>query len=166
MPDPAIREARPEEADQVAQIVRASFAETAERLDLTPDLAPRYSAWTRPEWVRERMDEGVRYFLLSAGGAAVGCIGLQKRDDGSVYLCRLAVLPEHRGQGHGRRLLEHALAEGRRLGAARARLAIVTAVEELGAWYMRLGFEVTETKPPGEFPRHVTYFARDLDREG
>jgi putative acetyltransferase len=59
--------------------------------------------------------KGGHVFLAKHGEAVVGCVALIPM--GSAYeLGKMAVNPEVRGRGIGRRLLQHAIQESKRLG--------------------------------------------------
>ena len=47
-------------------------------------------------------------YALYAGKKIIGCISLSKENDNVFELHNLAVLPEYRHKGFGKRLLEHA----------------------------------------------------------
>jgi len=78
-------------------------------------------------------------WVAETAGEVVGFCHVYRRRDGIVTIYHLAVAPEARRQGVGRRLVEIAIADGRRCGAhvLRARCP-----EDLpaNAFYERLGF--------------------------
>jgi len=79
-------------------------------------------------------------FVARLDGAAVGCIALRRIDDVTCELKRLYVRPRTRGAGVGRRLVDAALAEARRLGYARIRLDTLPGMETAQRLYAELGF--------------------------
>jgi putative acetyltransferase len=56
-------------------------------------------------------------FMATAHGEAVGCCALLFKEPGVFELAKMAVRRSWRGQGVGRRLLEHVVVQARRLGA-------------------------------------------------
>ena len=62
--------------------------------------------------------KGGHIFMVYAGQQAVGCVALIPMGDGLYELSKMAVSPEQRGMGIGRRLLEHAVAQARLIGAS------------------------------------------------
>jgi len=156
-----IREATCDDADLLARLIRDGFRTVAARLGLTREICPRHPAITETPLVLELLDKGNRFFVLQEDGRACGCVGLERPDPETVHVRRLAVLPECRGRGHGRRLMEHALAEARRLGARRATLGVVGGEAALEQWYARMGFAVTERKHYDDLPFDVTFMARE-----
>jgi N-acetylglutamate synthase-like GNAT family acetyltransferase len=61
--------------------------------------------------------KGGRVFMAYAQNQAVGCVALIPMGEGLYELSKMAVSPQLRGQGIGRKLLEHAIAQARALGA-------------------------------------------------
>src|ERR1700760_3644501 len=61
--------------------------------------------------------KGGQIFMAYFGARAVGCVALIPMHEGVYELSKMAVAPEMRGLGIGRRILEHAIAEAKRIGA-------------------------------------------------
>jgi putative acetyltransferase len=75
------------------------------------------------------------------GGEIVGTVGLHPDGPGTVELRKMYLRPGHRGRGCGRCLLEHALAEARRLGFRRVILESTSKLPKAVALYRRYGFQ-------------------------
>ena len=132
------------DAAVVADLIRRAFAGVAERLGLTAgDWGWHPANWT-PEKVRQAMDEGVCFHVLSCGQRPCGCVGINKTGPGVCKLRRLAVLPEFQRRGLGRALVRYGLARAAELGARRVEIGIIDEDPGLKGWYTRLGFTVTE----------------------
>ena len=63
-----------------------------------------------------------------------------------IHINNVAVLPQFRGQGMGTTLMQHVLAEARRLGAMRATLEVRASNGAALRLYERLGFYVAATR--------------------
>lgn len=63
-----------------------------------------------------------------------------------IHLNNVAILPRFRGRGIGTALLQHVLAEARRLGAKRATLEVRASNEGALRLYERLGFSAAGTR--------------------
>ena len=61
---------------------------------------------------------------------------------GEYYLDSMAILPEYRGKGIGRRFLLRAIEEGKRLGCCCSTLIVSTDKPRLQLYYQTLGFAV------------------------
>jgi len=79
--------------------------------------------------------------LVSAEGEIVGTIGLYPVSKSICELRKMYLEESVRGQGHGRRLLEHALARAKQLGFKRIILETADVLEKAVALYERHGFK-------------------------
>jgi len=66
------------DAEQLFRLIRDSFANVAERFELTPQNCPKHPSNYTRKWVERDLARGVRYFILFADGTAVGCVGVEK----------------------------------------------------------------------------------------
>jgi ribosomal protein S18 acetylase RimI-like enzyme len=131
-----VRPMRGDSAEIVAVValIRGAFADYLDRLD-PPSSAVRET----PESIAELL--GREHGLVAeAGGAAVGCLFLQRREDGDIYIGRVAVARAHRRDGVGRALMAAAEAEARRLGGARLTLGVRLALDGNRRFFASLGF--------------------------
>lgn len=65
------------------------------------------------------LQKGGHIFLGVDGDEAVACCALIPREPGCFELGKMAVAESRRGQGIGRKLVEHAITQARALGATR-----------------------------------------------
>lgn len=147
-----VREARPEEVARVVELVNDAYGRTE-----TP------SGWTSEDDILEgpRVEasevrgilESPEGTMLVAGleGDLVGCVHVQRLEEGASEIGMLSVRPDLQDRGLGRGVLaaaeEHARAEHE---APRAVLHVLTVREELIEWYQRRGYELTGATKPFE----------------
>jgi putative acetyltransferase len=93
--------------------------------------------------------KGGRIFMVYVDGQAVGCVALIPMGDGIYELSKMAVSPELRGQGIGRLLLEHAIAQAKALGASSLFLGSNSALKNAVHLYEAVGFRHV---PPEKLP--------------
>lgn len=155
--DALIVQATEKDTDLLTRLIRDSFADVALRFELTPENCPKHPSNYSSEWVERDLARGIRYFILIAGGTAVGCVGVEKASPTICYIERLAVLPKHRGKGYGTRLVRQAINKARNLGASTVGIGIIAADAGLKDFYRALGFEAGETKTFPHLPFEVAF---------
>ena len=93
--------------------------------------------------------KGGAIFMLYADGLPLGCAALIPLGQGVYELSKMAVVPQSRGRGLGRRLLLHAIAEARLLGATSLFLGSSTRLPSAVHLYESAGFQHV---PPASLP--------------
>lgn len=154
VPEP-VRVAESADSEEVADLLDAFQAEFDEYTPGAEVLAPR---------VREHIAAGLSMFLL-AGPPHVGVAQLRFREyllTGApvCYLEELYVVPDRRGQGHGRRLMETAMSVARERGATTMELGTAVSDTAARALYESLGF--TNLEKEGRPETQMLYYERRL----
>jgi putative acetyltransferase len=83
---------------------------------------------------------GVFYVLEDQDGSVIGSYGLYPLQPGTCELRKMYLHRDYRGRGLGRRLLEDALTNARRLGFARMTLETASVLKEAIRLYESYGF--------------------------
>jgi GNAT superfamily N-acetyltransferase len=145
-------------AQDVNEVVRINGAVFEPEYGLAPtfagDMAVQLSELRRSGW--PHAGEGL--WIAELDGRAVGVVTLRDLGGGLARLGHLALAPEARGAGTGRRLVEKVLTAARAAGYERVELLTfsdLTAAREL---YRRGGFELKSSE-------HVVRWGRELDWE-
>ena len=133
-----VRQARPEDARALATV----FAAVAEEGHLATE--PPVDVPARAERFRAAIeDDGPdSYWLLEDGGRVVGHAGLHGTHAEGVLARGMAILPEARGRGGGRALLEALLEHAGSQGAHKVELEVWPDNARAIALYESAGFEV------------------------
>ena len=84
------------------------------------------------------------FFVLLNGEEVIGTVALHHETDVVCELCRMYLAPQYRGQGLGRRLLEHCVREARERGFEEMCLKTASVLVEAISLYKRAGFTVVE----------------------
>jgi ribosomal-protein-alanine N-acetyltransferase len=126
-----LRPGAPWDLAAVARIERESFADPWPDAALLQELVP--SALRLP-------------LVLEAAGEVVGYL-MAWRTVGELHILNVAVAPSHRRQGLGRRLVDAALDEARRLGLGAVTLEVRPGNTAALALYRELGFVQTGRRP-------------------
>ena len=83
---------------------------------------------------------GGHILLAEAGGRVIGCVAIVPDGTGAWELSKMAVAPDERGRGTGRRLLEAAIVVARESGARSIFLGSSTKLVEAVHLYEAVGF--------------------------
>ncbi len=84
---------------------------------------------------------GVFRGLVTGDGRIVGCGGLYPLTDGDFEVRKMYFMPEVRGRGYGRRLLEDLIQGARQRGCKRVVLETASVLREAIALYRSFGFK-------------------------
>ena len=159
-----IRICTKKDARVLAEITRKSFQDVADRFGLTPENAPRHPSNCTVDRIREHMERGITYFAIEDNNHVVGCVALEKANSEVCYLERLAVLPDQRGCGFGKALVNHVLSEAKLLGVHYVSIGIIAEQTELKNWYTGLGFVEGESKEFPHLPFRVTFMSYGIKK--
>lgn len=159
MANPIVRTCTRDDIGILAETIRESFKDVADRFGLTLENCPRHPSNCTREWIEKDMERGIVYFVIERGSAVAGCAGLELASSGVCYLERLAVLPSVRRRGLGKILVSHVISEAVHSGASRVNIGIIAEQEELKRWYEGLGFVEGESREFDHLPFRVTFMS-------
>jgi putative acetyltransferase len=95
------------------------------------------------------LKKGGHILMAYLGLEAVGCVALIPMGDGVYELSKMAVAPQYRGLGIGRKLLQRAIAQGTRMGARSLFLGSSKKLQDAVHLYESVGFHHV---PPEKLP--------------
>jgi N-acetylglutamate synthase-like GNAT family acetyltransferase len=148
----------------LAEAIRKSFQDVAERFGLTQENAPRHPSNCTADWIRKDMERSVTYFAIENKNHVVGCVAYEQANSEVCYLERLAVLPNHRRRGFGKALVERVVSEAKHLGVNYVTIGIIAEHTELKDWYKGMGFVEGESKRFPDLPFGVTVMSYEISR--
>lgn len=157
-----VRKATAKDAAILASVIRRAYRDIADRFGLTPENCPTHPSNCEQRWIESDLARGVTYFLLYADGTPCGCVAVEHASREVSYLERLAVIPEKRNAGFGRRLVDRVLQEARASGAGAVSIGIIAKQVELGDWYRRLGFIDVDRRSFDHLPFEVAFLRYEL----
>jgi GNAT superfamily N-acetyltransferase len=134
--------AEPFDSSEVQALCTAQQAEMLELYEGEADIGPTRDA---PMFVPPR---GIFLVVRDDDGQAVACGGVTRFDDTCGELKRMYVLPEARGRGLGRLVLDELERQARRLGFASLVLETGDRQEAALALYLNSGYERIPCYPP------------------
>ncbi|MCP4024507.1 MAG: GNAT family N-acetyltransferase [Desulfobacteraceae bacterium] len=124
----------------ISGIIQEAYTIVAQRFDLTKENCPKHPSNCTPDWIKNDFLRGTAYYLLFCDGQAVGCAALEKADENTGYLERLAVLPRFQKQGIGQSLVSHIFKQAGELNLKTIGIGIIAKQHDLCTWYEKIGF--------------------------
>ncbi len=95
--------------------------------------------------IESHYSENGGYFgVVEEGDCIVATIGLYRVDDATCELRKMYVLPDYRGKGLGKCLMEFALKKAKEMGFKRVVLETASPLKEAIGLYKRFGFQKFE----------------------
>lgn len=104
-----------------------------------------------------------RCWVADRGGAVIGSVFLQHRDDETAWLRLLYVEPSARGTGLGGLLVDTCITEARRRGYRRLTLWTMNILNAARTLYERHGFVLTDETPVRQFDQDLVNLTYSLD---
>ncbi len=108
--------------------------------------------------------KGGHIFMVYLNHQAVGCVALIPLANGVYELSKMAVSPELRGLGIGRRLLQHAITQAKRIGAKSLFLGSNAKLTNAVHLYESVGFRHVDPEniPPMPYTRANVFMEMPL----
>jgi len=156
-----IREIRDKkELENSVKVIRKSFSTVAKDFGLTEENCPTNPAFITLERLENLHAQGAKSFALCDDDNQIGFVAVENADGTTYYLEKLAVLPEHRRQGHGKRMVEFVLAHVRKEKGEKVSIGIMDNNHRLKNWYKELGFIETGTRQFEQLPFTVCFMEK------
>ena len=128
------------------EIIHRSFATVADDFGLTAENCPTNGAFIPLSRLQSDYDKGSLMFALYADGEIIGFMEIAAYNNEVCAIEKLAVLPEYRHYGYGKRLLDYAKQTAADKGYAAIHIGIIEENTRLKSWYADNGFVHTGTK--------------------
>ena len=162
--DGIIRDMLAEEIPECVNVIRTAFKTVADEFGFTEENAPRFTAFAIDDKriYYQFSEEHKPMYVYLKGDKIVGYYSLAILNEDEIELNNLAVLPECRHDGIGRRLLEDCFTRAKALGAKKLKIGIVEENQVLRKWYESNGFIHLGTKKFDFFPFTCGYMEQEL----
>lgn len=153
-----------EQKKESVQVIGESNRTVARELNLTKENAPTNPAFITYEALPESMTKGLAMYGFYEDKRLIGCVGIEDpQKDDTFYIERLAVLPQHRHKGIGRRLLDFAFEKIKSNNGKTVSIGIIDENTVLKEWYKKYGFEETGTKKFDHLPFTVCFLQKKIE---
>ena len=144
-----------------AEVIRMSFATVAKEFDITEQNFPNHTSFMTAEKLQNHFNWGWQMYGLYDGARLIGYVSLSKIFGDTFELHNLAVLPEFRRNGYGRRLLDFCKAKVKESGGSKITLGMIEENTVLKDWYTANGFRHTGMKWFKNWPFTVGFMEWD-----
>jgi len=135
----SIYEVTVNELDQCADVIRKGFGTVAEEFGLTRENCASNGAFIKTERLFVDKEKGNLMYALFVDEMIAGFMQLEKKNDDEFILEKLAVLPEYRHSGFGKKLFDFAKIKVAELHGSKILIAIIEENTVLKDWYLSNG---------------------------
>lgn len=129
----AFRPLAPADAADAADLIRAAFAAQSQ-----PTEPPSSALRETTESIAAKIAAGGE--ICAIGGGAMIALALWQAKEGALQIARLSVLPDWRGRGVARALIQACEGQARRLGLSRLSLNVRLALDDNQRLFAACGF--------------------------
>jgi diamine N-acetyltransferase len=140
------------EFEPALEVIKASFRTVAEEFGANPQTWPWHSAFMTAARLCEILAEGLRLFAIYKDNLMVGVVGIRDLGEGRFSLEKLAVLPQWRHGGYGRRLVQFVCNFALQAGGKVVELGMIDEHTILKQWYIEQGFTAVKVWQPEGYP--------------
>ena len=148
----SIREIDISDLPACLDVIHQSFKTVADEFALTQENCPKHTSFIPLCFLETQMAWGWHMYGLYMGECMVGYMSLSKEGDDTFELHNLAVLPEYRHHGFGKRLLDFAKMMVESWGGKSIKIGIIDESTVLKEWYMANGFAYIGAKKFDHLP--------------
>ena len=153
------------EIQECARVIACSFGTVAKDFGLIADNSPTNPAFLTPAKLSEYLKKPASLYGLVCDEAMIGCVAIEKskREPNTFYVERLAVMPPHRHNGHGKALIDFAIDMIQKAGGRGASIGIMNQNKPLKDWYLRQGFVERGCKRFEHLPFEVCFMFKSIE---
>ena len=148
-----IKQITKDDLHECLEIFHRGYETVAEEFGLTEENCPDRGRASLPyNKLFESFEGGEMMYGYFLGGKPVGFLGMKNFGVGKYKVNDIIVLPEYRGCGYGKKLLDFAKAKAKELGASSLELGMIDDNKRLRKWYEDNGFVNIAYKNFENFP--------------
>lgn len=157
-----IQNVREQDLPACLEVIHAACGTVAEEFGLTAENCPTNGAFMPLSRLQRECAVAAGAYAYVKEGRILGFAMLCPQQEGAFKLEKLAVLPEARHRGIGRKLVARVCQEAQALGGKKLLIGIIEENARLRAWYESLGFVRLGTEHIPHLPFTVGHMERRL----
>lgn len=140
------KEATPERFDECARVIQESFLTVVKDLHLTKENAASNPAFLETDALQKMYEKNISMFAVCENDVCIGFVALENAGYGVYYMKKLAVLPEYRHKGYGKKMMNFVSDLVKKNGGGKISIGIINENKILKNRYSDYGFKETGTK--------------------
>ncbi|MCP4764043.1 MAG: GNAT family N-acetyltransferase [archaeon] len=159
--------------EKSVQIIRKSFLTVALQFNLTEKNAPSNPAYITFERLEQMKNENIKLFGLFhyeenekkreiEEKKQIGFLAIEKADDSLYYLEKVAVLPEFRHRGYGKKILDFASDYVKKENGLKISVGMINENIILKNWYIKHSFVESSVKKFEHLPFTVCFLEKEI----
>jgi ribosomal protein S18 acetylase RimI-like enzyme len=142
-------------------VIRGSFETVAVEFGLNELNCPTHPSLMTIDKLLE-LEKKANLFGLFLADVQAGFVAIERADETLYYMDKLAVLPEYRHKGYGKKLVEFVFDYVKNSHGGKVALGMIDESAVLKNWYQKLGFQETGTKNFEHLPFTVCFMEKSL----
>jgi diamine N-acetyltransferase len=154
-----------DDVSTIVKVLNESHSTVARDFGFTREMNPTNNAFIGANTLKSQLNAGIELFQLKVNNLIVGCIAIEKsvKEMDTFYIEKVSVLPEHRNNGYGVKLMEYATLKISSMGGKWISIALIDSHRKLKNWYTKQGFAETGTKEFPNLPFQVCFMRKKLE---
>jgi diamine N-acetyltransferase len=157
-----IKRIKENEIDKLVEVIKVSFITVANEFNITKNNTPTNPAFITSRDIKNLFKKGLIFLGLYLNNELIGCVAVEDTSSELYYIEKLAVLPEFRHKGYGKKLMNSAFEVVKKNGGTRISVGIINENKTIKKWYKILGFKETGLKNFPHLPFTVCFMEKEL----
>jgi ribosomal protein S18 acetylase RimI-like enzyme len=151
------------ELQESTKVIRKSFVTVADDLNLNEENCPAHPSFIGFGKLELMKEKGIRMFGLFHNNKQIGFVAVERASDKLYYMEKLAVLPEYRHRGFGKKLMDFAFSYVKQQNGEAVSVGIINEHSILKYWYSNYGFVETGIKRFEHLPFEVCFMEKKVE---
>ncbi|MGE5398508.1 MAG: GNAT family N-acetyltransferase, partial [Chitinophagales bacterium] len=156
------KEVNPDMFDECLSIIRESFKTVADEFHLTKENAPTNPAFIGLDVLIGMYEKKIVMFAVMDNQKYIGFVAIERANDKTYYMEKLAVIPEYRHKGYGKAIMDFVVNHVKEKEGIKISIGIINENTVLKSWYLNYGFVEYETKVFGHLPFTVCLMEKTI----
>lgn len=148
--------------EDCVRVIRSAFITVADDLKLTKENAATNPAFIEIDALNKMHEKNIDMFAVFEEDVLIGFVAIEKANDETYYMEKLAILPEYRHKGYGKKVMDFVVSYVKDRGGKKISIGIINENVILKKWYSDYGFQETEIRTFNHLPFMVCLMEKAL----